>query len=741
MRRTTGLWLIVGFFGYCLLPWYMVGDGFLSFSWLSEFGAGDTAPAAFLATAQGRPWLAPAGLSLLATIPIVLANGASTRRAWALIAIAGTGLVMTMLQGFMIQHFPDFPFIAPFLSGAAQMQPGFGAGAAVTLIALLFMITTGVAYLGKGRADAFVVGLIGLIVALVGVFVFFPLSQVLVRAFELPDGSYALTEFVPRFFSSDIWSLKCLVGSGSCGPAVNSVLLATMTGTGTTLLGLAFALVFTRTFFPAKRLLRVLTVIPIITPPFVIGLALILLFGRSGAVTELVADLFGAEKTRWIYGFWGIYLAQMLSFTPIAFLVLIGVVEGVSPSMEEASQTLNADRWQTFRDVSLPLMRPGLANSFLLGFIESLADFGNPLVLGGNYNVLSTEIYFAIVGAVADPAKAAILAIALLSLTLGAFAIQRRWVGGKSYTTVTGKADSGQHADLSPAVKAACYGTALPWAVFTAIVYGMIIFGSFVKLWGYDNSFTLDHYIRAFSVDFTNGIRWTGVAWDSYFTTLSISTIAAPLTALVGLSTAYLLVRQNFAGKNAFEFGTMLSFAIPGTVIGVSYIMAFNVPPIELTGTGIILIIVFVFRNMPVGVRGGIAAMSQIDRSLDEASITLGANSFTTVRRVIAPLLGPAMLAALTYSFVRAITSVSAVIFLVSAQHNMATSFIVGRVENGEFGLAIAYSTVLIITMLSAILLLQLAIGRRRLRRRDRLQSPAPVRSRLPSLLPAGRTK
>jgi iron(III) transport system permease protein len=367
-------------------------------------------------------------------------------------------------------------------------------------------------------------------------------------------------------------------------------------------------------------------------------------------------------------------------------------------------------------------MRPGLANAFLLGFIESLADFGNPLVLGGNYSVLSTDIYFAIVGAVADPAKAAVLALVLLVLTLTAFILQRVWVGKKSYATVTGKADSGRHAALSPMVKRLCYWTALPWAGATIVIYSMILVGSVVKVWGYDHTFTFEHYIAAFGINFDDGIQFVGAAWDSYFTTLTISSIAAPLTAVVGLATAYLLVRQDFAGKSAFEFSTMLSFAIPGTVIGVSYIMAFNFPPIELTGTSIILILVFVFRNMPVGVRGGIAAMSQLDKSLDEASITLGANSFTTVRRVIMPLMGPAILGALTYSFVRAITSVSAVIFLVSAKHNMATSFIVGRVENIEYGIAIAYSTVLIITMLSAILLLQLLIGKRKLRRTDRVE-------------------
>ncbi len=718
MKRTVLVWLAIGLASFLVLPWHMTDDGFTKLEW-----AFDDAPSSgFWRIFQtGQWWLLPTGLALLGALIAQTIAVNPVRRARLTLGISVAGLVLTALQGLIIV-FKGPRVFESLLSGPVieAGQTSMGVGAMICMVALLFTATISLSQSGKGQGDAFVVSTIGLIVALVGVFVFFPVMHILVRAFEV-EGGYSLTEFFPRFFSADIWGLGCLAAARSCGVAINSLFLAVMTGVGTTLLGLSFALVFTRTDFRAKKLLRVLTVLPIITPPFVIGLALILLFGRAGTVTELFADLFGTEKTRWLYGFWGVYFAQLLSFTPIAFLVLIGVVQGVSPSMEEASQTLDADRWQTFRFVSLPLMRPGLANAFLLGFIESLADFGNPLVLGGGYSVLSTEIYFAIVGAVADPAKAAILSIALLTLTLSAFMAQRAWLGKKSYATITGKADSGQNARLNTALRVVCYGTALPWAALTVLVYSMIIFGSFVKLWGYDHSFTMDHYIRAFGINFTTG-RWTGVAWDSYFTTLTISSIAAPLTALVGLSTAYLLVRQTFWGKDAFEFSTMLSFAIPGTVIGVSYIMAFNFAPIELTGTSIILIIVFVFRNMPVGVRGGIAAMSQLDKSLDEASITLGANSFTTVRRVILPLMGPAILAALTYSFVRAITSVSAVIFLVSAKHNMATSFIVGRVENGEFGLAIAYSAVLIVTMLAAILLLQLLVGTRRLRRNDRIQ-------------------
>lgn len=717
MQRTAGLWLLIGLAGYACLPWYMVAGGFWSLGWLTQVR--DGAQSGLLWSLGGRGWLLLPLLGFtLAGITLLLARTQLTM-ARGLVTGGALGLALMAFQGLVILgNSTRFGL----MNGAAQ--PGMGAGAFVVAASLLFILTIGISGLGRGRGDAFITGMIGAIIALVGIFVFYPMTFILIRAFELRGGAgLGVSEFLPRFFAAEIWSPACLTGRGFCGAALNSLMLGLATAAGTTLMGLAFALIFTRTNFRAKRLLRVLTILPIITPPFVIGLVLILLFGRSGTITEFFAYTFGWEKTRWLYGFWGVWIAQMLSFTPIAFLVLIGVVEGVSPSMEEASQTLDADRWQTFRFVSLPLMRPGLANAFLLGFIESLADFGNPLVLGGNFNVLSTEIYFAIVGTVADPAKAAILSLILLSLTLGAFVAQRKWLGKKNYATVTGKGDSGRHAALNRVLRYTCYALALPWAAFTLALYVLIFFGSFVKLWGYDHTLTLEHYTRAFGIVVRNGVHFTGAAWNSYFTTLSIAAIAAPLTAAVGLATAYLLVRQKFTGKDAFEFSTMLSFAIPGTVIGVAYVMAFNFPPIELTATGLILVIVFVFRNMPVGVRGGIAAMSQLDKSLDEASITLGANSATTLRRVILPLMGPAILAALTYSFVRAITSVSAVIFLVSARYNMATSFIVGRVENGEFGIAIAYAAVLIVTMLVAILALQLIIGRRTLRRADRIET------------------
>lgn len=714
-------WIAAGWVGYCLLPWYMVEDGFWSFHWLVDGYPfdDDYAPAAFLIAQGKKLWLAPMVLALALPLLALGRPKSDPLHARILILSGAFGFAWLIAQGFGIgiRGF-NFDWLTALFGELGDRQFGMGYGAMICASSFLFLLTQGIAARGAVNGDVFVVSAIGGVITIVTAFVFFPIARMLFAAFVTEDGAYSVAVFFSKFFDDRLWGLGCLWGA-KCGAAWNSLVLAVLVGLLTTALGLCFALVVTRSGFRYKRALRALTVLPIITPPFVIGLALILLFGLSGSVTRFIAELFGTQPTRWLYGMPGILIAQTLAFTPIAFLVLIGVVEGVSPSMEEAAQTLRANRWQTFRTVSLPLMRPGLANAFLLGFIESMADFGNPLVLGGNFDVLSTEIFFAIVGAQYDQGRAAVLAMVLLFFTLSAFYAQRAWLGKKSYTTVTGKGDSGVHPLMPKGLSIPVAVIALGWALFTVVIYAMIVYGSVVELWGVNNTLTFKHYVTAFSVRLdAEGIRWTGAAWDSFWTTITIAAIAAPLTAAVGLVTAYLLTRQNFAGKNAFEFGTMLSFAIPGTVIGVSYILAFNVPPIEITGTGVILVVSFIFRNMPVGVRAGIASMSQLDRSLDESSLTLGANSWQTFRRIILPLLRPAILAALVYSFVRAMTAISAVIFLVSAEYDMATSYIIGRVENNDYGLAIAYSTTLIFVMLAAVGLLQLLVGRVRIGRR-----------------------
>jgi iron(III) transport system permease protein len=713
LSRSTIAWIALAWAAYLLPPWYIGGSGHPLLSLVNPAASG------LMLGASGAVWLLPLAVPLLvAARPLVGPLSRDASGPW-LVATGILGLALVALQGFTIGiNGWTTGWLTTFL-GPGPSQAGMGLGAALVASAFLLILCHGLAALGWCRGDTFVVSSIGAVVALIAVFVFFPVARVLVSAVQDNAGAFAPGEFLVKFADRSIWGLDCLTSSLRCGVAWNTLFLATLVGVGTTALGLAFALIATRTDFPLKRAMRVLSVLPIITPPFVIGLALILLFGRSGAVSALMLDWFGIPRSRWIYGLPGILIAQLLAFTPIAFLVLIGVVQGISPSLEEASQTLRAKSWTTFVRVTLPLMRPGLANAFLLGFVESMADFGNPLVLGGNFEVLSTKIFFAVVGAAQDQGRAAVLSIILLAFTLGAFWLQHAWLGRKVYTTVTGKGDAGLPLPLPRRVAVACYATALPWALFTVVIYIVIAIGGFVRAMGRDYTPTFQHLLTGFRIEMTDrGLYFAGSAWDSFFSTVKVAALAAPLTAAIGLLTAYLLTRQRFSGQRAFEFGTMLSFAIPGTVVGVSYILAFNVPPIEITGTGFILVMCFVFRNMPVGVRAGIATLSQIDKSLDEASLTLGARSATTMRRVVLPLLRPAIVASLVYSFVRAMTAVSAVIFLVTAEYNMATTYIVGRVEAGEFGLAIAYSTVLIAVMLVAIVGIQAVVGERRLGRR-----------------------
>ncbi|WP_246681754.1 iron ABC transporter permease [Mesorhizobium sp. B1-1-1] len=710
--RSAAGWLALAWASFIVLPWYQVEGGLLSFDWLAR--PAEAAPAILLSL-NGRLWLLPL------VLPLLLASWLVARRNLPGLAAAGAaGLAWLAVEGFSIIHSGwGFAWLGHLASTPGPVQPGLGWGAVLYAVTMLMFIAEALAARGWCKGDRFVVGSLLIVIASLILFVAYPLLSILASAIEDNDGNVVPALFAEKLFSANIWSLRCLYGDGSCGVAWNTVAIAVMVGFFCTALGLALALIALRTRLPAKWLLRGLSILPIITPPFVIGLALILLFGRAGIVTNLLSEHLGIPRSRWIYGMAGITIAQVLAFTPIAFLVLAGVLQGVSPSMEEASQTLRASRWRTFSTITWPLIRPGLASAFLISFIESMADFANPLVLGGNFNVLSTDIFFAVVGAAHDQGRAAVLAIVLLGFTLAAFVIQRRWIGSRSYVTVAGKGDGGVPATLPKGLRIGCYAAVVPWLLLTVVVYGIILGGGFVQSIGRDNTPTLEYFLTAFSVEKgVNGWFLSGSAWPSLLMTIGLALVAMPFTAALGILTAYLLDRQHFAGRTMFEFLAMMSFAIPGTVVGVSYILAFNVPPVQLTGTGLIIVISFIFRNMPVAIRAGLANLGQIDKSLDEASLTLGARSFATLRRVILPILKPAIVTAMIYSFVRAVTAVSAVIFLATGRFNLATVYIVGRADVGEYGIAIVYSAVLIVVMMIILIGIQLLVGERRLGRR-----------------------
>jgi iron(III) transport system permease protein len=597
--------------------------------------------------------------------------------------------------GVLPQTRPDRPalwggaigcILVLWLTWTAAVSPfAFGPGALLALAICLIVLAHGLSRGGHIRADTFVAGIILALAFFILLFILFPLLSVLRQSVMDTRGlrPALFLETLGRYAA--LWRV---VG--------NSLGLAIFVGVTSTAIGLVFALAAARSRSRLTVMLRAFSLLPIITPPFVVGLAIILLFGLQGFVTSQLLGL----KTRGIFGFPGLALAQTLSFAPVAFLVIASVVESVNPSLEEASLTLRAGPWATFWKVTLPLLRPGLANAFLLTIIESLADFGNPIILGGEFEVLSTEIYFSIVGRF-DQRLAATLGLILLSFTLTTFLLQRYWLGQRSYVTVTGKPPSGKPMPLPRGLEIGLLTFCAGWCAFTLVIYASVVYGGFVEIWGINNAFTLRHY-RLLVRD----------GMDALQTTLILAGISAPLTAAIGILLAYVVVRHQFPGRGALEFASMLSFAVPGTVIGIGYVIAFNQSPFLLTGTAAIIVISFIFRNMPVGIRSGVAALTQIDQALEEASVTLRASFATTIRRVVLPLIRPAIVAALVFSFVRSVTAISAVVFLVSAKWQVSTKVILDQAENGRYGLATAYSTVLIVIMAAAIAGMYLGVGK-----------------------------
>ncbi|EPE2650069.1 ABC transporter permease [Vibrio fluvialis] len=603
-----------------------------------------------------------------------------------------------------VRHYLDIGYSAlcmlMILISSWLTHQGLGYSTILLFIALGAVMTTAFARLEYLGGDHFVIGSLISIILLIAIFIIFPSIAIFLPMFKDEMGQWTAWQF-----------MEILSQSHTLSVIRNSIVLGIAVGVGATFFGLIFAIYTTRIAKRSAFIARVFSILPIVTPPFIVGLGVTLMLGRSGYITELMVDWFGLQKTNWLYGFTGIWLAQVLAFAPMSFMILDGALKSLHPSLEEASYTLKANRYQTFFGIIIPLLKPALANSFLIIFVQSLADFSNPLVLGGSFDVLATQIYFYIAGAQLDYASASTLGSVLLLFSLAIFVVQYLWIGQRSYVTISGKAYRGDVQDMPASLKLGVTLTLYVWMVFNVLLYGSIFFGSFTVNWGVDYTLTLQNYLNLFGNGMSDG------AWPSLITTMIYAGVAAPITALFGLLIAYVVVRQQFYGKKVIEFSTMLCFAVPGTVAGVSYILAFNDAPIYLTGTAAIVVISMVMRNVPVGIRSGIAGLGQLDKSLDEASLSLRASSLQTIRHIILPLLRPAILSTLVYSFVRAMTTVSAIIFLVTPETRVATSYILNRVEDGEYGIAIAYGSVLIVVMLAIILLFDLLVGEARISR------------------------
>lgn len=527
------------------------------------------------------------------------------------------------------------------------------------------------------------------VITLIGIslflFVILPLYKIFQISF-VEDGHFTLATF---------W--KLLSKSYNRRPLFNSLKLGATVSFLGTVIGFIFAYAITRVEIPFKKFFRVVATFPIVSPPFVISLAAIMLFGNNGLITK---HLFNGYFNFEIYGFNGLVLVETLAYFPTAFLVLFGVLQAIDPALEDAALDLGASKGKVFRTITLPLATPGIASALLLVFTQSLADFGNPMIISGNYSVLSVQAYLRITG-MYDLEGGAALALLLLIPSLIAFFLQKYWVSKKSYVTVTGKPSASRIKTDEPIIKNSVLGMCFFLTGVILLFYGMVIGGSFVKVWGANHALTLDNYRHVFTV-----------GWEFIKDTLILSSIATPISGILGMVIAFLVVRKKFPGKGLMEVVSLLSFAVPGTVVGIGYILAFNQRPLLLTGTASIIIILFIFRRIPVGIRAGIAELQQIDPYIEEASTDLGADSATTFRKITLPMITPAFFSGLAFSFVKCMTAISAIIFVVSGKWNLITVAILGSVENADLSQAAAFSITIIIFILLALGLIQVLVDR-----------------------------
>ncbi len=543
----------------------------------------------------------------------------------------------------------------------------------------------------KLMGDPILVTTIVVLITFLTLFILYPLAILLVDSF-VGDGGFSFNVF-KRIFQMPTFTHAI----------TNTLKVGFLVGILSTLVGLLFAYVevYVRMGKFTGGLFKVVSMLPVVSPPFVLSLSMIMLFGKAGIITRFLLNIYDNS----VYGFWGIAIVQTLTFFPVCYMMLKGLLKNIDPSLEEAARDMGASRWKVFTSVTFPLLLPGLGNAFLVTFIESIADFANPMIIGGSYDTLATTIYLQITGAY-DKAGAAAMAVVLLCITLAMFAVQKYYLERKTAATLTGKASRGRMLITDRSVRVPLTVLCSLVALFVIMMYICVPIGACFPTWGY-KFFPLTG--KWFKLVFT---RYHG--FQAFRDSFILSLISAPITALLSMIISYLVVKRKFKSKGFIEAVSMLAMAVPGTVLGVGYIRGFSGGLFHtgfmqgLYGTGLILIIVFVVRSLPTGTRSGISALRQIDKSIEESAYDMGADSFRVFMTVTLPLIKDSFLSGLVTAFVRSITAISAIILLVTPQFLLITVQINEFAEKGSYSLACAFATILIVITYGSVLLMNL---------------------------------
>lgn len=517
-----------------------------------------------------------------------------------------------------------------------------------------------------------------ILAAAIGVFIVAPIGAVLARSVGIGGGGLTLSHY------ADFFDRYYLTAYG------NSIKAALLSTAIVVVLGVFVSLYVTRGRALGGRVLSGVALLPLVAPPFVFSLALIILFGRRGLATGWINSTFDLDVS--IYGFSGVVLAQVLGNFPVAYMLIETTMRSLNPALEAASQDLGASQARTLWRVTLPLSKIGITKAALLVFVMAIADFSNPLVIGGNTLFLASETYLLVVGQF-NFELAAVASVFLIIPGAIIFILQTYVMKGDVTSIDT---DSGAgHNPLTGWVKGLVAGVSWVFGGFILLMFAMVGVGAFVKIPGVNNTLTLEHF---------GGSASTTALTNS----IVVSLIAAALAAALGMLQGFLFVRKPIPGKQGLEFLTLFGLAVPGTAMGIGYVILFGGAPFYWTGAISLIILNMTFRKIGVGMQAAIAKMHQIDASMEEASADLGVGPYRTFARVLVPVMMPSFVAGFVYAFMTAMVSVSAVIFLVAPGTELAATYILTLAESAKVGMASAVSVVLILIVLASLGLLKI---------------------------------
>ena len=512
--------------------------------------------------------------------------------------------------------------------------------------------------------------------------ILYPISTVIIRSITNSEGSLTIQNFV-KFFTTKYYMdvLK------------NSLFVSTITTLLSLVLGVFMAYVLTRYDIKTKKFINILVILSLMSPPFIGAYAWIMLFGRSGFITELLETWFNFTMPT-IYGKWGIISVFTMKMYPYVYLFTSGAMGSIDASLEEAAENLGASKWQRLKDVTIPVVMPSILAGAVMVFTSCISDFGTPMLIGQNYKVLATLVYEQYMSEIGTSSNfAAAVSMVVIGLSALILILQNLYVNQRNYNMSALRPPQTVH--LKPASRLAVMipvGLIVLVSMLPQIVVIITSFRNcngpyFVECWSFDSYTTI----------FTRMIR-------SIKNTYVYSIYAIIIMIIFGSFTAYVTVRKRSALTQVTDVVMMFPYVIPGAIMGLSYIIAFNRRPFFLAGTAAIMILSYSVRKIPYTVRSAAGFLRQMDPFVEEASINLGVSPGKTFFKITLPMMLPGVISGAILSWIETINELSSSIMLYSGKTSTIAVAIYNEVARNSFGTAAAMATIL--TLSAAIMLI-----------------------------------